>query len=307
MSDWIEGGALSHNRALLERLTGTDPHRWFAADRVEGLQFDWWEVDFGEPEGARLGAVDVRFRLDPEVRNWPFSEAIAAIASAWPAVPMTVAAKGALQRWQPSVLCLPRMDPDRFDEAEIGEYGDAAQRLGGISTVFNGPEVVAGTDSFDAVASGMDVAGRERIAVGVQASPLHREDCLGEMDWEFLAGLNDLVWLARSSDRVAALCAALGAMADAYCPLGAGSPAVASRATHTLGVEVSAVELTVEWFTQRFDHPNGAAPWWCEWCEHPHRPPALYVVGGGPEGTVCCADHFAAAARREIEPVAGGC
>ena len=307
MNDWTEFGAQQHNRTLLRHITGVDPHRWFAAERVEGLQFDWWSVDFQEADGARLGAVDISSRPDPDVREWPFAEAVTAVGSAWPSGPIVMSSKGVLQAWRPEVLRLPRLEGDRIDPAELDAYRAAAQRLDPIQTVFSGPTITAADQSFESVAVGMDMSGRVRLAVNVEAAPLHREDCLGQADFAFggspTAGLD----ADRDSDEQADLIVKLGAMTDRWCPLAAGDPIVAQRATRRLDVEIAAVELTVEWFTLRWEQLGADAPWWCAWCHDVHPSPAPYVAGGTAEGTVACEDHLADAAAVEAAEISKAC
>ena len=104
-------------------LTGVDPLRWPEADSVEGWNYEWWAVDFGEPDGARLGAVDVLKRDDPERRQWPHADAVAAIDSAWPTSSILIQKPTGLIGWAPAAVRLPtttrisesdELDHDRY-------------------------------------------------------------------------------------------------------------------------------------------------------------------------------------------------
>ncbi|WP_419923368.1 hypothetical protein [Candidatus Poriferisodalis sp.] len=74
-----------------------------------------WAVDFGEPDGARLGALDVLKRDDPH-RWWPHADAVAAIDSAWTTSPIVVRQHTDLRIWAPAAVRLP--NPGGISDAD---------------------------------------------------------------------------------------------------------------------------------------------------------------------------------------------
>lgn len=290
-----EASAQQHNRRILERISGVDPHRWPSATAVGGWQFDWWDVSFAEPGGTRLGAFDITTRRDPRRSECFEAEAVAAIDSAWPTTPIAVRTERGERLWTPQLLRLGRMQTDDFDDSVRRIY-EAAAAAAGCGAICSGEDLTEGLDVFDAVAVGFDTDSGEPFTVDIEARRVHRDDSIGEVNWDLAAA----GWLGyeRAStgplldaEETWELACALGAMADRWCPLPSGDPQLASSASRHWKVPVSALRLDAEWFKLRRDHAGSDAAWWCAWCGDAERAPAPYLIGE-PDGTVCCGAHL---------------
>ena len=289
-----EAAAQQHNRRILQRICGVDPHRWPSATAVGGWQFDWWEVSFGEPGGSRLGVFDVTGRRNPRRCDWFEPEAVAAIDSAWPSTAIIVRCEAGERLWTAQLVRLPRMQPDDFDDTARRVYESAAAAAS-CGAICSGDDLVEGLDVFDAVAVGFDTDSGEPLNVDIEVRRVHREDSIGDVDWD----LAQAGWLGYErgggplldDDETWALACALGAMADRWCPLPSGDPQLASAASRHWKVPVTALDLDAEWFKLRRDHAGGDAVWWCAWCGNSERAPAPYLIGE-PDGTVCCDAHL---------------
>ncbi|WP_419923376.1 hypothetical protein [Candidatus Poriferisodalis sp.] len=289
-----------HNRRILRRVTGVDPLWWPDAELVEGWNYEWWTVDFGEPDGARLGAVDVLNRDDPQRCGWPHADAVSAIDSAWPTGPIAVRRQAGPRVWAPAAVRLP--NPSR-----IGEHDDlshdrylfeCAAASTKCATFLTDEPFADWHGELDAVGVGYDAHALTDMTVHITARPLHPEDCLGELDWEYVRGKWPDLKLIHEGDMMVGRVGRLGEMIDQWCPFPEGEPAIAELVARELDVLVEVPELDSGWLLHRLSLDPLGPSWWCRWCPEDERRPAQYVVGGF-DGPVSCAAHLPNAARHE--------
>ena len=285
---------------MLHRVTGVDPLRWPEADSVEGWNYEWWAVDFGEPDGARLGVVDVLKRDDPERCWWPHADAVAAIDSAWPTSPIVVHRQAGPKVWVPAAVRLP--NPSHISESDDLDHDrylfERAAASARCATFLTGELFADWHGELDAVGVGYDAHTLADMTVRVTARPLHPEDCLGELDWEYVRGRWPDVTLVCAGETMVGRVGRLGEMVDQWCPIPQGEPAIAHIVARELDVLVQAPELDTDWLVHRLSLDPLEPSWWCRWCPDHERRPAQYVVGG-PDGTVSCAAHLPNAAQHE--------
>ena len=289
-----------HNHQILQRVTGVDPLRWLEADSVEGWNYEWWAVDFGEPDGPRLGAVDVLKRDDPERCLWPHADAVAAIDSAWPTSSILIRKPTGLMAWAPAAVGLPTttgisesddLDHDRY----MFERAAASTKC---AAFLSDQPFTDWWSELDAVGVGYDAHTLDDLTVSITAWPLHPEDCLGELNWEFVCGTWPDVKLVIEGEMMLDRVGRLGAMVDEWCPIPQGNPALAEAIGHVYDMLVEAPELDTDWLVHRLSLDAHGPSWWCRWCPEHERRPAHYVVGG-PDGTMSCAAHLHKAAKHE--------
>lgn len=291
-----------HNYRMLHQVTGVDPVRWPDADSVEGWHYDWWAVDFAEPGGPRLGVVDVLTRGDPERCMWPHSDAVAAIDSAWPTGPIAIAESTGHNIWVPAALRLPATahigeDDDLDAERDMFELAAAAARC---PTFLSGEPFGEWWGDLDAVGVGYDTDTFQIVTVHITARLLHPEDCLGEIEWEYVRRRPPHGALTLEDENQLDRVGRLGAMVDEWCPFPEGDPALADAIGNAYDVLVEASELDSDWLLHRLSLDPSGPSWWCRWCPQDERRPAQYVTGG-PDGTVSCAAHLHKAAKLELD------
>ncbi|WP_420443881.1 hypothetical protein [Candidatus Poriferisodalis sp.] len=289
-----------HNHQILQRVTGVDPLRWFEAELVEGWNYEWWAVDFGEPDGPRLGAVDVLKRDDPEQCLWPHADAVAAIDSAWPTSRILIRQPTGPRVWVPAAVRLPTATGiSESDDLDNDWYMFERAAASTKCAAFLSDEPF--TDWYgelDAVGVGYDPHTLKDMTVRITARPLHPEDCLGELNWEFVRGTWPDVKLVLEGEMMVGRVGRLGEIVDQWCPIPSGEPAIANIVERELDVLVEAPELDTDWLLHRLSLDAVGPSWWCRWCPDHERRPAQYVVGG-PDGTVSCAAHLTNAAKHE--------
>ena len=290
-----------HNCRMLHTATGVDPLRWPEAGSVDGWHLDWWAVDFAEPGGPRLGIVDVLTRDDPERCTWPHAEAVAAIDSAWPIGPVAIPETTGHSVWVPAALRLPATtqiseDDDLAAERDMFELAAASTRC---PTFLSGEPFDEWWGELDAVGVGYDADTFEVVTVQVTAWRLHPEDCLGEIEWEFVRRRPPHGAFTLEDENQLDRVARLGEMVDEWCPFPEGNPALADAVGHAYDVLVEAPELDSHWLLHRLGLDPSGPSWWCRWCFQGERRPAQYVTGG-PDGTVSCAAHLPEAAELEL-------
>ena len=289
-----------HNHQILKRVTGVDPLRWPEAELVEGWNYQWWAVDFGEPDGPRLGVVNVLKRDDPERCLWPHADAVAAIDSAWPTTSIATRQSTGPRVWVPAAVRLPNttgisesddLDHDRYMfERAAASTKCKAFLTGGPFTDWYG--------ELDAVGVGYDAHTLDDMTVHITARPLHWEDCLGELNWKFVRGTWPDVKLVIEGEMMVDRVCRLGEMVDEWCPIPQGNPALAEAIGHVHDLLVEAPELDTDWLLHRLSLNAVGPSWWCRWCPQHQRRPAQYVTGG-PDGTASCAAHLSNAAKHE--------
>ncbi len=293
-----------HNRLVLEQVTGVDPHRWAIGAGLAGWHMDFWEIDFGEAHGTRLGVVDVLKRTVPEQQEWPHAEAVAAIDSAWPAGPIVVGRNSPRRVLKLMMLRLGRMTADEFDEPTRDAYERAADAAR-CAAMRSGDTLAAGPGDFVAAAVGVNARSGGDDETPVTARQLAREDCIGDIDWNLSqAGgpsyAPSVEAVDFGVDETWELACALGRMVDRWCPIPGGDAVRARAAGAELNVNVKPLTLDVDWFTYRRSLGGSAAVWWCAWCSPKPAQPAPYLVGHSDDGPVCCETHLRQAAAAEI-------
>ena len=208
--------------------------------------------------------------------------------------------------WTPAAVRLPRtsgisqsddLDDDRY------EFERAASRSK-CSAFLTGEPFTDWHGELDAVGVGYDARSLDDLTISISAWPLHWEDCLGELNWEFVRGKWPDVSLVLEGEMELDRVFRLGAMVDEWCPIPQGELAIANIVEREFDVLVEAPELTADWLLHRLDLDPLGPSWWCRWCPEHERRPAPYVVVG-PDGTVSCAAHLHNAAELERAPNEG--
>ena len=289
-----------HNCRMLRAVTGVDPLRWPEADSVEGWNYEWWAVDLGEPDGARLGAADVLKRHDPERCLWPHADAAAAIDSAWPAAAIVTRLLEGPRPLVPVAVRLPSATSvgDAYDLDDDRIELERAAASAKCPTFLSGEPLADWDGELEAVGVGYDPYTLDDVTVGITAWPLHPDDCLGPLNWEFVRGSwPDLAWVPEDESMFERVCR-LGPMIDRWCPIPQGSPALARNLGDAYDVLVEAPALDTDWLVHRLSLDALGPSWWCRWCPDSRRKPAPYVVVVA-HGTVSCAAHLPNAADHE--------
>ena len=271
----VRAGRL-HNYRMLRTVTEVDPLRWPEADSIEGWNFEWWAVDFGEPGGPRLGLADGQHcDLKPD----------------------------GTEGLGPAAVRLPRTTRiSRSDDLDHDRYQIERAAAKTRCASFLSDEPFANwCGKLDAVGVGYDSHTLDDMTVGISAWPLHREHCLGELNWEFVRGKWPDVSLILEGKMILDRVVRLGAMVDDWSPIPEGAPALAEATGYQFDMLAEAPEHDTDWLVHRLSLGAHGPSWWCRWCPERERRPAQYVVGG-PAGAVSCAAHLPNAAEHEQAP-----